>query len=177
LSTDPEDAARLTLLLALLAAANTLNVLMALPVSLQFAHGVTAIALRINFALCVLYLTALVLLVPRYGVNAAAGLWLAANALMFPVLILMTHRAILPGQAWPWLNRAILLPGCGAAVALLAGAAVMPDLSGVPMLIWLGLNGALALAAALLCAPATREIVLARLRTRGEDRHLADPPP
>jgi O-antigen/teichoic acid export membrane protein len=177
LSTDPEDAARLTLLLALLAAANTLNVLMALPVSLQFAHGVTWIALRINFALCVLYLSALVLLVPRYGVNAAAGLWLAANALTFPVLILMTHRAILPGQAWPWLNRAILLPGCGAAVALLAGAAVMPDLSSVPMLIWLGLNGVLALAAALLCAPATREIVLARLRTRGDDRHLADPPP
>ena len=93
LSADAADAARLAWLLALLAAANTVNVEMALPFSLQFAHGITAIALRINLALCVLYPAALVLLVPRYGMEAAAGLWLAANALMFPVLIVMTHRA------------------------------------------------------------------------------------
>ena len=153
--------------MALLAAANTLNVEMALPFSLLFAHGITAIALRINLALCVLYPAALVLLVPRYGMEAAAGLWLAANALMLPVLIVMTHRVILPGQAWPWLLRAVLLPGCGAALALAAGAAVMPDLSRLPTLIWIGLNGALALAAALLCAPETRKIILARFGKRG----------
>jgi O-antigen/teichoic acid export membrane protein len=166
LSTDAEAATKLAWLLALLAAANTLNVEMALPFSLQFAHGITGIALRINSTLCVLYLTALVWLVPRYGMNAAAGLWLAANALMFPVLILMTHRVILPGQAWPWFNRAIVLPGCGAAVTLVAGAAVMPELSRMAVLIWIGLNGALALTAALLCAPATREIIVKVLRGR-----------
>ena len=67
------DTARLGWLIALLAAANTLNVEMALPFSLLFAHGITAVALRINLALCVLYPAALVLLVPRYGVEAAAG--------------------------------------------------------------------------------------------------------
>jgi O-antigen/teichoic acid export membrane protein len=166
-SGDTESTGVLAWLLTLLAAANTLNVEMALPFSLLFAHGITRIALRINLALCVVYLTALVVLVPSNGVNAAAGLWLAANALTFPVLIVMTHRVILPGQAWPWLVRAILLPGCGAAVVLAAGAGMMPRLSGVPMLIWIGLNGTLALAAALLCAPETREIVLARFGTRG----------
>lgn len=168
LSADPEGAATLKWVLAMLAAANTLNVLMALPFSLQFAHGITAIALRLNFALCVLYLAALVLLVPRYGVNAAAGLWLAANAVMLPVLIAMTHRVILPGQAWPWFHRAVLLPGCGALVVLMVGAVVMPELSSASMMIWIGLNGALALVAALLCAPATREIITTRLqRSRG----------
>jgi len=166
LSTDAADAAGLEWLIALLAAANTLNVEMALPFSLQFAHGVTWIALRINLALCVLYPAALVLLVPRYGMNSAALLWLAANALMFPLLIAMTHRVILPGQAWPWLVRAVLMPGFGAAVVLTAGAAMMPDLSRLPMLIWIGLNGALALAAALLCAPETREIIFTRLSRR-----------
>ena len=166
MSPDAEGAARLTGLLALLAAANTVNVEMALPFSLQFAHGITWIALRINLALCVVYLTALVLLVPRYGVNAAAGLWLAANALMFPALIFMTHRVILPGQAWPWLVRTVLLPGCGAAVVLAAGAAVMPDLSRLSMLIWISLSGTLALAAALLGAPETRQIILARTSKR-----------
>jgi O-antigen/teichoic acid export membrane protein len=166
LSTDATDTARLGWLIALLAAANTLNVEMALPFSLLFAHGITAVALRINFALCALYPAALVLLVPRYGIEAAAGLWLAANALMLPVLIVMTHRAILPGQAWQWLLRTVLLPGCGAALALAAGSAIMPDLSRLPTLIWIALNGALALAAALLCAPETRKVILARLGNR-----------
>jgi len=161
---DAQAAAGLALLLALLAAANTLNVEMAMPFSLLFAHGITWIALRINLALCVVYLTALLLLVPRYGVDAAAGLWLVANAVMLPLLVLMAHRTILPGQAWFWLYRTILLPGCGAATVLVAGAAVMPDLPRLPMLIWIGLNGALALAAAFLSAPATREIALRRLR-------------
>ncbi len=170
LSPDSDGAAGLALLLALLAAANTLNVEMALPFSLLFAHGITAIALRINFTLCVLYLAALAMLVPRYGVNAAAGLWLAANALTFPVLIGMTHRAILPGQAWPWLVRAVLLPGCGAALVLAAGAALMPDLTRLPLLIWIALNGALALAIALLAAPETREIIRARFARPGASR-------
>jgi O-antigen/teichoic acid export membrane protein len=166
LSTDAADTATLGWLIALLAAANTLNVEMALPFSLLFAHGITAIALRINLALCVLYPTALVLLVPRYGLEAAAALWLAANALMLPVLIVTTHRLILPGEASQWLLRTILLPGCGAALTLAAGSAIMPDVSRLPTLIWIGLNGALALAAALLCAPGTRNIILARLGNR-----------
>ena len=164
LAVNADDAANLAWLLALLAAANTLAALMALPFALQFAHGITWVALRINFALSVLYLTALVLLVPRYGMNAAAELWLIANALMFPVLIVMTHRVIPQGQAWPWLARTVLLPGCGAAVALAAGAAITPQLPSVSLVVWIGFNGAIALAAALWCAPSTRHIILARLR-------------
>lgn len=159
---DAEAAAGLAVLLALLAAANTVNVEMALPFSLSFAHGNTAIALRINFALCVGYLTALALLVPRYGVDAAAGLWLAANIAMLPALVLSVDRTILPGQAWAWFSGAILLPGCAAAAVLAAGAAAMPSIGGLPMLIWIGLNGALALAAALLAAPETRQIIASR---------------
>jgi O-antigen/teichoic acid export membrane protein len=165
LAVDADSVPKLTALLALLAAANTLNVLTALPLSLQFAQGETWIALRINAVLCVLYLTSLALLVPSFGVDAAAALWLAANAIMFPILIIMTHRVVLKRQAWPWFVRAVLLPGCGAATALAAGAVLMPGLPRLPMLIWIGLNGAVAFAAALLCAPSTRHIILARQPT------------
>jgi O-antigen/teichoic acid export membrane protein len=163
LATDAADSAKLGLLIALLGAANTLNVEMTLPFSLLFAHGITSVALRINLALCVLYPTALVLLVPRYGVEAAAALWLAANALMLPFLIAMTRRLVLPGQAWQWLLRTVLLPACGAALVLTGGAAIMPRLSFVPALIWIGCNGALALGIALLCTPEARKIILARV--------------
>lgn len=166
LSTDAVDTATLGWLLALLAAANTLNVGMALPFSLQFAFGITAIALRTNLALCLLYPTALLLLVPRFGVETAAALWLVANAVMLPLIIVMTHRFVLQGQAWPSLLRSTLLPGCGAAVVLAAGTGVVPDLPRVPMLIWIGLNGALALAVALICAPETRKIIFARRGSR-----------
>src|SRR5262249_47274299 len=128
LSTDAEDATRLGHLLALLAAANTLNAELAIPFSLLFAHGITAIALRINIVLCVVYLASLVLLVPHYGVDAAAGLWLAANIAMLPALLLMAHRAVLPGFAAPWLAGVILLPGCAATAVFVAGAAAMPEL-------------------------------------------------
>jgi O-antigen/teichoic acid export membrane protein len=167
LSNEAADAVSLRWLIALLALANTLNVEMALPFSLLFAHGITWVALRINLALCVLYPAALVLLVPRYGVAAAAALWLAANALMLPALIVMTHRLILVGQARPWLARTILMPSFGVTIALAAGLSIMPGLSRLPTLIWIGLNGVLAFAAALLCAPETRKMILARLSRRG----------
>ena len=167
LSPNPQDAAVLALLLALLAAANALNAEMALPFSLLFAHGITAIALRINAILCVLYLGALAVLVPRYGVNAAAGLWLVANALALPALIILAHRVVLPGQAGPWLLGAILLPGGAAALVLVAGVAAMPGLSPLPLMIWIALNGALALAAALLAAPEMRRLIRARLAGHG----------
>jgi O-antigen/teichoic acid export membrane protein len=162
-----EDTGRLGSLLVLLAAANTLNVEMAMPFSLQFSCGVTAIALRINLALCLLYPTALVLLVPRFGMEAAAASSFAANAVMLPLVLVMTHRLILPGEAWSWLVRVVLMPGCGAAVVLAAGAGVMPELGRVPMLAWIGLNCVLALAAALTCAPEARQIIYSRLGRRG----------
>jgi O-antigen/teichoic acid export membrane protein len=167
LSANPEDAVVLASLLAVLGAANALNAEMALPFSLLFAHGITAIAIRINFVLFSLYLTALAALVPHYGVSAAAGLWLVANALALPVLIVTTHRVILPGQAGSWLLRVILLPGCAAALVLAAGIAVMPSLSQLPLIIWISLNGALALAAALFAAPETRQLIRARLAGPG----------
>ena len=92
LSPDPGGTEGLALVLALLAAANILNVEMALPFSLLFAHGITAVALQINSALCVLYLAALAILVPHYGINAAAGLWLAANVVALPVLIVVLNQ-------------------------------------------------------------------------------------
>jgi hypothetical protein len=65
------------------------------------------------------------------------------------------------------LVRTVLMPGCGAAIALAVGAAIMPELPRLPTLIWIGLNGALALAAALVCAPEVRQTILARLGRRG----------
>jgi hypothetical protein len=50
------------------------------------------------------------------------------------------------------------------------GAAAMPDLARLPVLIWIALNGVLALAVALLAAPETRQIIRARITGHGGGR-------
>ena len=60
-----------------------------------FAHGITAVALR-SFCSVRAVTAALAILVP-HTVNAAAGLWLAAVRHV-PVLIVMTHQAVLPDR-------------------------------------------------------------------------------
>jgi O-antigen/teichoic acid export membrane protein len=137
---------------AIMAAANTLGSLMILPQMLQLACGAPWIALRINLFQAIPYVLLLVLLAPRFGMYAPAGLWLATTIVSFPVMTAMTHQLALRGEAWAWLKRAILFPACTAAAVLFAGAFVLPEPSLVVLLPWLVLNYAVALAAALLSA-------------------------
>ena len=137
---------------AILVAANTLGSLMILPQMLQLAGGAPWIALRVNLFQAIPYVVLLVLLAPRFGMYAPAGLWLATNIVSLPVMTVMTHRIALQGEAWAWFKRAILLPACAAGAVLVAGAMILPKPSLVAMLPWFAINYAIALAAALLCA-------------------------
>jgi O-antigen/teichoic acid export membrane protein len=137
---------------AILAAANTLASLTILPQMLQLSCAAPWIALRINLFQSVPYVALLLLLAPRFGMYAPAGLWLAASAVNLPILTIMTHRVALRGQAWTWLKQAILFPACAAASVLAAGAFIMSEPSPLTILPWFAFNYALALAAALLCA-------------------------
>jgi O-antigen/teichoic acid export membrane protein len=164
LATEPTSVDQLAGIVTILAAANTVNVLMALPITIQFAHGIAKYVLRVNLAVGLLYLTSLALLVPGHGVQTAAVLWLLANIASFLILVLMTHRmGLLRGEAWAWFSQAILLPGCGAGLVLAACLSIRPGQSWL-LLPWLAISWAIALTAALLCAPKPREFVGARLR-------------
>ena len=150
------DAEIIAPVFAILLAANTIGSLTVLPQMLQLACGAAWIALRINFFQTIPYVALLLLLAPRLGMYAPAGLWLAASFVNFPIMIVMTHRVALQGHAWVWFKLAILLPAISAAAVLVAGAAIVPNPSPVALLPWLALNYALALAAALVFAFAAR---------------------
>jgi O-antigen/teichoic acid export membrane protein len=152
LTADPAKAGIIAPVFAILAAANTLAALMVLPQMLQIGCGAPWIGLRINSLEVVPYVALLVLLAPRIGMYAPAGLWLAAGLANLPIMTIMTHRVVLQGQAWRWFRRSILLPAIAAAAVLVAGAVVAPEPSPVATTLWLAVNYALALAAALLCA-------------------------
>jgi O-antigen/teichoic acid export membrane protein len=146
------DAETIAPVFAILLAANTIGSLTVLPQMLQLACGAAWIALRINFFQTIPYVALLLLLAPRFGMYAPAGLWLAASLVNLPIIIIMTHRVALQGHAWAWFKLAILLPAISAAAIVVAGAAIMPNPSPVALLPWLVLNYALALAVALVFA-------------------------
>ena len=146
------DAEIIAPVFAILLAANTMGSLTVLPQMLQLACGAAWIALRINFFQTIPYVALLLLLAPRFGMYAPAGLWLAASFVNFPIIIVMTHRVALQGHAWVWFKFAILLPAISAAAVLVAGAAIVSNPSPVALLPWLALNYALALAVALVFA-------------------------
>jgi hypothetical protein len=119
---------------------------------LQLACGAAWIALRINLFQTVPYVALLLLLAPHFGMYVPAGLWLGAALVNLPIMIIMTHRVVLQGQAWSWFKRAILVPGLAAAAVAGAVAALLPEPSRAALLPWLAVDYTLALAAALACA-------------------------
>ena len=179
LTADAAKAGTIAPVFAILVAANALAALMVLPQMLQIACGAPWIALRINSLQVVPYVALLVLLAPRIGMYAPAGLWLAAASANLPIMTIMTHRIVLQGQAWGWFKRAILLPALAAAAVLGAGAIVAPAPSPVALLPWLAVNYALALAAALLCAFGGKFPILVRraeTSRTGQQQHRPDRP-
>ncbi len=130
LSTDPGGTDGLALVLALLAAANTLNVEMALPFSLLFAHGITAVALRINLPCACCIWRRWQYWCRATGSMPPPALWLAANALIaFPVLIAMTHRRCCRDRRGMAASHRPVTGLCRGVSCWRPGAAVMPDLS------------------------------------------------
>jgi O-antigen/teichoic acid export membrane protein len=143
------DAAIIASVFTILVAANTISSLTVLPQMLQLACGAAWIALRINSIQTVPYVILLLLLAPRFGMYAPASLWLAASLMNFPIIIFMTHRVALQGQAWAWFKRAILPSAISATTVLLAAAALQPTPSPLALISWLAANYALALGVAL----------------------------
>lgn len=173
LTGNPAIAATMAPLTMILVCAYTLNALMWLPHTLQTAHGVASIGLRINIVQCAVYLPLVLILTPRYGIYVPAVLWLLINIVAFGFCIALTHRVALEGETWNWLKGSILLPGIGAAIVVALGTFAAPArtawLVTVPMLV---ANGVVALIVAMACAPKINEILVKYLK---RERQVANP--
>jgi O-antigen/teichoic acid export membrane protein len=164
LTNNPDNATLLAPVLTMLAAANTLNALMWLPHTLQLASGVTRFTLQINVVQSIMYLPALIVLVPRYGVYAPPALWLLVNLVNFPIFIALTHRVALHGEAWIWVKDAILIPSLLAVTVIGLGFMVAPaQVSWIITLPWLGANYLLAIIAAAICTPKSNQLIRSQI--------------
>lgn len=93
---------------ALMAWGYGLNSLALIPNALRMVEGFPGTALRGNAGAALIYLPAVALLTPRYGLLAPVTLWLAVNAGLFALFTLRAHRHALAGQAWHWFSSCIL---------------------------------------------------------------------
>ncbi|MBI3703490.1 MAG: oligosaccharide flippase family protein [Rhizobiales bacterium] len=120
-------------LFALLAFAFGLNGFCLIPNALRLSEGQPGTALWANAIAGVVYLPAIWLLTPSYGVIVPAALWFAVNAFVFVVLVARAHRDALAGYAWPWLATCVA-PQLAASAAVYSIAKFLLPQNGPPML-------------------------------------------
>ncbi len=96
--------------LALYVLGSLFNALMIPPGLLQLAFGWTSLGAYTNGVATFLLVPAFLWLVPRHGVMAAVGVWLALNLSYAIVTIPILHSRLLRGQATRWYLRDVLRP-------------------------------------------------------------------
>lgn len=112
---------------AVLAFGYGVNGLCLVPNALRLSEGRPGTALWSNLVAFALYLPAIVLLTPVYGVIAPAALWLVANVFLFAVLIACSHRDALAGCAGPWLWRCLIPQSAVTALIYAVTKAMLPQ--------------------------------------------------
>ncbi|MFC7610883.1 lipopolysaccharide biosynthesis protein [Teichococcus aestuarii] len=164
----PDAAREFAPVLAALAAAYALSGLCRPSHALQMAEGDPATALKSNLVTGALYLPAILLLTPRYGVILPALCLIGANGLAFVIFTATAFRNRLKGLAGRWLRSSVLpqLVAVGLAYGLVRF--VTPE--SLPLLtrpaIAVGASG-LALAAAVLASDHLRVHLPGLRRGRG----------
>lgn len=107
---DPELASQSALLLSLLTLGNLLNGLMWIPYQMQLAHGWTSLTVKVNTVAVAIIVPAILLVVPRYGAEGAAWVWVLLNAGYCLIAAQLMYRRILISERWRWYNQDVLRP-------------------------------------------------------------------
>ena len=118
-------------LVSVLALGTLLNGLMWIPSQMQLAHGWTSLGLIINSITVLVFIPAILWIVPQYEAIGAAWIWVALNAgYVFIGIHFMYHR-ILCNEKWIWYFVDILFPLIVASVTAMACRWIMPEQSGL----------------------------------------------
>lgn len=146
---------------------NALNGLMYTPYLAQIAHGWSRLTIIVNAVAVLVLVPAVVVLVPRHGVMAAAWVWVIINASYIVFSIAAMHRRILRSEKWRWYREDVLQPllAGGLAVAVMAlGKVWLPPGSRILEFFFLGTAFLLTLVATTLATPVGRSVLRSGIR-------------
>lgn len=147
-------------ILSVLVIGTFLHALMHMPYQLQLAHGWTSLAIKTNIIAVILFVPAILWVVPLYGAVGAAWIWVALNTGYALFGIQLMHRRLISGEKWRWCFSDVLLPVSGAIGVMLVAQWLQPPSyqSRLQWLVFLLITGFLALAAS--------SALASRIRTR-----------
>lgn len=87
-----------------------LNGLMHVPYMAQLAHGWSRLTVIVNTIAAAIIIPAFLILVPRYGVMAAAWIWVVINAGYILFAVPAMHMKILQHEKWKWYKIDVVSP-------------------------------------------------------------------
>lgn len=124
-----EDLVRNTApLLSILVVGSFLNGLSSLPYQLQIAHGWTGLLLKINILVVLIFIPSILVIAPLYGVEGAAWVWVAMNAVYLLLTSHFMHRRLLREHKWNWYFFDTLLPLSGAVFVMIVAKQLQPQI-------------------------------------------------
>jgi O-antigen/teichoic acid export membrane protein len=96
-----------------------------IPHMLQLAAGWATLAMRIYAVADLVYIPALYVATPKWGLVAPPALWLAINFVIFPVLVHLMHGRLLPEVEIAWIKKTLVWPAIICSVLLFATRAAL----------------------------------------------------
>lgn len=160
-------------ILSLLTIGNLLNGFMWMPYQAQLAYGWTSLTIRINIISVIIIVPMIFLVVPRYGAEGAAWVWVGLNAGYVIIGVHFMYQKILTKEKWQWYIHDILIPIMTASIVASFIFWIIPNnLSFLGELIVLIIASLLVLVSAIIAAPLIRGHVWSYLHHLFFQRHF-----
>ncbi len=155
---NPVIAEQAHLFLSLLVIGYGLNQLACLPYALQVASGWVKLAVYTNAAAVILIVPALALATRLYGGAGAATVWVALNCIYVLIYVNVLHGRILKGEARQ-LYAGILLPSVLSIGVGLLGRLLLPNITGLAVMLYVTSLWVLVIAVVALATPTVRKMI------------------
>ena len=161
--------------LSLLFIGNLLNTLMYIPYQMQLAHGITRVTVILNSIMVIAIIPLIYLMVPIYGVRAAAAIWLGLNVAYVLIGAQYMFRYFLNTEIRKWYVNDIAAPIIACVLPLSAGYYLIHyGYGGDLNILIVVLSSMLASALVVLVAPQLRAAIIEKHRSRIAERKAGE---
>lgn len=153
--------------LSLLFVGNLLNTLMYIPYQMQLAHGITRVTVVLNSIMVIAIIPLIYIMVPVYGVLAAASIWLILNVAYVTIGAQYMFRYFLNTEIKKWYVNDIAVPIIACVLPLLAGRQLINyGYGGKFNILIVTLSAMLASALVLIATPQLRAVIIEKYKRR-----------
>ncbi len=113
-------------IISILAAANVISGALLMVHIMQLTYGWTRISVYNNIVNIILYIPAIIYLVPNYGALAAAFIWLVLYLGGIFISVHFTFQRIMRSEKWRWYWQDIILPLSSAGIIVVSSKWIFP---------------------------------------------------